>query len=160
MRCPACGRPPQSELDAGKEALLPGEPVDQGCYQEFQTEYSRLKALTPVPTNKDAADKALTLAQNNHSTREKAVFDAKTLLWLQRNAQGLHALTGLPMVKTVRDVGGMPVVVAGVIQTTAYTVGEMTMIKAEYQRKLDDRMRADDKGAKTPGQRAAEEMGL
>jgi hypothetical protein len=160
MRCGVCGRPPQSEIDAGKEVLLPREVADEGCFQEFADEYARLKALDPPATDKEAADQAHAFAVRKHDARGLASFNARTLLWLQRNAQGLHALTGQPMVKTVRDVSGVPVVVGGVIQTVAYTAAEINAIKAEYQTKLDARLRADDKAAKSPGEKFAEELGL
>jgi hypothetical protein len=160
VRCGACGRPPQSEIDAGREALKPGEPVDQGCFQEILDENDRLIALVDdkgarIVTDKEAADQALASAVIKHSARELVDFNAKTLSWLQRNAQGLHAVTGLPLThKTLTDLDGVPILdVQGKRQLVPLTAGELATLKAGYQATLNDRLRAADKDAETPGEK-------
>lgn len=143
MRCGACGRPPQSEITAGKESLLPREIVDQGCYQEFQAEYARLKALGQ--SDKEAADQALELAKRNHAARERTDFEAKILLRIQRNAQGLHAETGAALPSSM---------------TVGSEVITKAQVMADAQARLDSLTKLNDKNAKSPAEDFKDALGL
>ena len=138
-RCGACGRPPQSEIDAGREVLLPREAADQGCFAEFQAEYARLKATVPAPSDKEASDRALAFAQGKHQNREHTAYEATIELRLERNAAGLHALTGA---------------------TLTATGATLIQIKADAQERLDAFNAVRDPAAKSPGEKFKEALGL
>ena len=87
-RCEVCGRPPQSEIDAGKESLLPLEIACQGCHDEYL-------AFAADPDNTDA--QALAMARRNHENREEALMKAVILARYEKNAAGLHGATGAPL---------------------------------------------------------------
>jgi len=87
-RCEACGRPPQSELDSGKESLLPREVACQGCYAEIAAD----KAVLDAKGARIYTDaQAVARARANHGKREQAAFDALMTKRLQNNIAGKHA---------------------------------------------------------------------
>lgn len=97
-RCEVCGRPPQSEIDAGKESLLPGEIACQGCHDEYL-------AFAADPDNTDA--QALAMARRKHEAREAAQMRAVILERYERNAAGLHGATGLPLALSGAELQGV-----------------------------------------------------
>jgi hypothetical protein len=94
-RCEACGRPPQSEIDAGKESLHPREIADQGCYAAIQA----LKAELDAKGDRAYTDaQAVAAGRRGHEDRELRAYQLQTIQKYDSNAAGKSAVDGVTAV--------------------------------------------------------------
>lgn len=102
MRCPICGRPPQAEITADRESLLPREIACQGCVADLQAAVAEMtqdfEAMVPEGETDPVQvwigehrthtnEQAVSLARKAHQDREMAVWAAKAHLTIVDQAQ-------------------------------------------------------------------------